>query len=411
MGRRISQIWILAFISAFFVGNAQAECVGGQPDGERQGFEECDPGIGGLPADFGAVTCEMLCMEDSPPAEGQISGIDCNPDCTFDLSGCQMCGNGILEGSEICDDDQFDPSAPDCPNGGTRRCQSNCMDIDETGCFRCGNGILEGSEACEAGLPISATCTIGGEPSCGTSCQIDFSTCSQCGNFDVEEGEECDDGNMLPGDGCGALCQSECGDGIPNYPAEECDDGNQVSGDGCSSLCNVEGDRYYGDGGEPRECVLSFRFVGTPAGFSHTCVDGESCDLENVARQCTFGIVTGIHPGINPACPFTDTARIDLVGPGTGPTALSLGDRERFLDPLQNHLESFGIAVTRTPDHSSLSIALPDGPFSGSVFQFEVTSLLSVPENQSRVLSIQVTDEFGDTDTDSLFFRCNADVN
>ncbi|MDQ3036320.1 MAG: DUF4215 domain-containing protein [Myxococcota bacterium] len=59
-----------------------------------------------------------------------------------------------------------------------------------------------------------------------------------CGNGAVEAMEQCDDGNVLPGDGCGATCVREpyCGDGVVTGE-EVCDDGNNRSNDGCRSDC------------------------------------------------------------------------------------------------------------------------------------------------------------------------------
>lgn len=62
-----------------------------------------------------------------------------------------------------------------------------------------------------------------------------------CGNAVLDEGEQCDDGNLVPGDGCDALCQFEatCGNTILE-PGETCDDGNLTAGDGCDQNCQTE---------------------------------------------------------------------------------------------------------------------------------------------------------------------------
>lgn len=66
-----------------------------------------------------------------------------------------------------------------------------------------------------------------------------------CGDgvMQAPAGEQCDDGNVVPGDGCGADCLIEavCGDGVTHVAAgEQCDDGNAVPGDGCSATCQLE---------------------------------------------------------------------------------------------------------------------------------------------------------------------------
>jgi cysteine-rich repeat protein len=63
-----------------------------------------------------------------------------------------------------------------------------------------------------------------------------------CGNGRIDPGEACDDGNIVDGDGCSAICESEaarCGNGIVEE-GEACDDGNDVAGDGCNPACELE---------------------------------------------------------------------------------------------------------------------------------------------------------------------------
>ncbi len=110
----------------------------------------------------------------------------------------------------------------------------------------CGNGILEFGEQCDDGNTISGD-------GCSATCQTE-AVPAVCGNGVVEAGEECDDGNLISGDGCSAACTLEgapsgggggvikylCGNGIKD-PGEQCDDGNNISGDGCNSICQIEG--------------------------------------------------------------------------------------------------------------------------------------------------------------------------
>lgn len=126
-----------------------------------------------------------------------------------------VCGNGIVEPTEQCDDGNDD---------NQDGCNVICM------LPMCGNGVLELGEQCDDNL---ATGSVG----CTTDCR--FIT---CGNKITEKtnGEECDDGNHEAGDGCSPCCLFEkCGNSIID-PGEQCDDGNTVSGDGCSSTCQLE---------------------------------------------------------------------------------------------------------------------------------------------------------------------------
>ncbi len=98
----------------------------------------------------------------------------------------------------------------------------------------CGNGVLEPGEQCDDGAANSDTAP----DACRTNC-----VAAHCGDGVVDSDEACDDGNDVPLDGCEPDCTlSEtvgCGDGVLQ-PGEECDDGNIVNGDGCSAGCTWE---------------------------------------------------------------------------------------------------------------------------------------------------------------------------
>lgn len=94
----------------------------------------------------------------------------------------------------------------------------------------CGNGIVEEDEACDDGNEA-------GSDSC-----VDCAR-ARCGDGEVWIGEEeCDEG---PENAASAACREDCrrnvcGDGAIYVGVEECDDGNRESNDGCSSDCFVE---------------------------------------------------------------------------------------------------------------------------------------------------------------------------
>lgn len=135
-----------------------------------------------------------------------------------------VCGNGVAEPREQCDDGNFD---------NQDGCNVLCL-------FPiCGNGLLEANEECDDNNNIS-----------GDGCTQDC-IYERCGNgridklpFKDDAGsdvyEECDDGNHKAGDTCSPCCLFEmCGNSIID-PDEDCDDGNTTSGDGCSSWCKFE---------------------------------------------------------------------------------------------------------------------------------------------------------------------------
>jgi len=90
----------------------------------------------------------------------------------------------------------------------------------------CGNGLLEADEACDDGNQND-------KDACRNAC-----TFAACGDGVLQEGvEACDDGNQDNGDACRNNCSlPTCGDGIVD-PDEACDDGNQDDTDECTNRC------------------------------------------------------------------------------------------------------------------------------------------------------------------------------
>src|SRR5437868_1023007 len=64
----------------------------------------------------------------------------------------------------------------------------------------CGDGIVEGTEVCDDGNVAS-----------GDGCNADCTSIEACGNGIVDVGEQCDDGNAQNGDGCENNCQLSAG--------------------------------------------------------------------------------------------------------------------------------------------------------------------------------------------------------
>jgi cysteine-rich repeat protein len=129
-----------------------------------------------------------------------------------------ICGDGLMEGAELCDD------------GNTvdgDGCSSNC--IPEI----CGDAILENN-----GIDPDEECDDGNTDD-GDGCEGDC-TCGPCGDGFVCGDETCDDGNAIDDDECNNLCELNefCGDGIVNGD-EECDDGNTIPDDFCSNECTL----------------------------------------------------------------------------------------------------------------------------------------------------------------------------
>ncbi len=266
---------------------------------------------------------------------------------------CPVCGNGIVESGEECDDGNA--------NNITGPCTPSCTILV------CGNNIVESPEECDDGNLIdndgcSSLCVVEPEICCAFctristgatvfgSCPVDcatgppscagfdqhflqvFGDCNFCTNHTCGDGlldtgvvgipdEQCDDGNLIDGDGCNSTCQNEfCGDGVVNNVIEECDDGNTIDGDGCSSTC-VNETACCSTVGEITGNTLCFLsdscgFVPRPNGT--TCIDPGD------RQPCCFGGAQQVF-GADPVC---CTALSGVVGlcPACGDGNLDPGE-------------------------------------------------------------------------------------
>ncbi len=200
--------------------------------------------------------------------------------CSDDDASGAVCGNGIVEAGEDCDDGN---------NLNGDGCSGSCMDESTS---ECGNGTVETGEECDDGN------TTNGD-GCSATCQ-DEST-PECGNGTVETGEDCDDGNTTNGDGCSATCQDEstpeCGNGTVET-GEDCDDGNTTDGDGCSATCQDESTPECGNGtvetGEDCDDGNSDNTDACPDGTGGTCLDATCGDgfVHTGTEGCDDGNLT-----------------------------------------------------------------------------------------------------------------------
>lgn len=184
------------------------------------------------PAGYTCSSKGCLAPSQLEACDGVVEGGECangTGRCTDGACIVAVCGDGIVEAPEVCDDgNQFSQDG----------CNGTCSS-DET----CGNGLVELAEQCDCGAMVAsdqASCagTMNGGGRCTTACEL-----SRCGDGQLDPGEVCDDANVDGGDGCSFNCLSKevCGNDILDYFAgEQCDDGNTRSVDGCSSTCKVE---------------------------------------------------------------------------------------------------------------------------------------------------------------------------
>ncbi|MSP26017.1 MAG: DUF4215 domain-containing protein [Myxococcales bacterium] len=167
--------------------------------------------------------------------------------------GNGICGNGLVEGTEQCDDGNANDA-----DGCSNTCAGAASTVSSTGSTgiipgTCGNGTLDPGEVCDDGDKDDSN-------ACGNDCQ---SNIVDCGNGKVDKVEECDDGNNVSDDGCTNLCTlPACGDGIVQM-GEDCDDGNSEFMDKCPGDCKNPGGAggSGGSGGDP--CGSEKSYAGT----------------------------------------------------------------------------------------------------------------------------------------------------
>lgn len=228
-----------------------------------------------------------------------------------------MCGNGIKQNTEVCDDGN---------NNSGDGCNSTCGLIEANyvcnltstpnACFRCGNGVLEYLEACDDGNNVandgcSATCTI----ETNGYCDAAKTSCAKCGNGNRQVApssytEACDDGNTVSNDGCSSdcktietgyactlaipnVCTPTCGDGL-KVGIENCDDGTN-DGVGCKLGCqtgNVTG--WNCTGGSNVTATICGGICGDGLRVAdENCDDGTNTNLKGCNNGCKTGPMAG----------------------------------------------------------------------------------------------------------------------
>ena len=212
---------------------------------------------------------------------GMTSGSTASETSEGSTGGPGVCGDGVVDDGEECDDGNDDD---------TDDCLASCVTAV------CGDGVVQdGVEDCDDGNDVE-------EDACLSDCSA-----ASCGDGVVQEGVEvCDDGNDVDDDGGSNACTlATCGDG-ELQGMEACDDGNDVDTDECTSMCLLAacGDGYVyegvedcDDGGEsevcdddctPSEC--GDQVVNMSAG--EDCDDGgesDACDADCTQVECGDG--------------------------------------------------------------------------------------------------------------------------
>ncbi|MCX4246382.1 hypothetical protein [Paraliomyxa miuraensis] len=183
-----------------------------------------------------------------------------------DTGGEPVCGDGLVEGDEECDD-----------GGESPGCNADCT------AAVCGDALVN--------VAAGEQCDDGGETE---TCDLDctFVACGD-GVTNVATGEECDDGEET--ETCDGDCTFvACGDGWHNaIVGEECDDGGQSAlcdvdctlawcGDG---IFNASADEECDDAGRTAACDTDCTLVDCGDGYVNAAA-GEQCDDMGKSVTC-----------------------------------------------------------------------------------------------------------------------------
>jgi cysteine-rich repeat protein len=211
-------------------------------------------------------------------------GNSVDEDSCSNLCRLPICGDGIVNGGDECDDPLGNTATGSClPGCLDAKCGDGFVQEDVEACddgnavdgdscsnacaaASCGDGVVQMGEDCDLGANNSET------EACLPSCKS-----ASCGDGFVQMGvESCDDGNINNGDGCSAVCMSEaCGNGVLD-PQEACDDGNADDTDDCRNSCELA------------EC--GDMVVAVNASMPETCDDGDTDDTDSCPSNCQNAI-------------------------------------------------------------------------------------------------------------------------
>jgi cysteine-rich repeat protein len=263
-------------------------------------------------------------------------------------------------------------------------------------CIACGDGIVAGSEACDDGNSTNGD-------GCDNNCKV-----SGCGNGIVGGTEQCDDGNSTNGDGCDNNCKTTaCGNGIVTG-TEACDDGNLNSGDGCSSTCTVQSG-YQCTGNAPSVCsVVTSTCAGSacPA-YLPACGAGQT--FRTFSNTTAFAIpdnnATGISSSVSVPAGFTiNKVAIVYTIPHTFDADLDI----TLIPPVGLALDvssdngSSGANYTNTVLDSTCASPVANGaaPFTGC-YSPETSFNTLVGQSPAGTWTLKVADDFA-VDTGTL---------
>ena len=295
---------------------------------------------------FSAITLPANNDGCCPPGADNNTDSDCAPGC----------GNGVVEGGEVCD--TAIPTGPDA-------CPTTCTD----GLICTADLLIDGGTCLAACSFPAITAPDEGDGCCpsGANHNTDSDCAPLCGNMVVEAGESCDDGNSDPDDGCDACAVPVVETAFritdldlrdPHFflsvPFLGCRDVTDAPLFTYPSLNDSLQESIQTDGDSDGYFDLSLALIFRP--YDQT--PGETLPLELVYADCTAVAEPVCTPGVDSPTPLTSTN-------GTGGTACLAPDPATVYGYVPNVTASsapcFSTSVTTvTLDMFGLPIVLTD---------------------------------------------------
>ena len=163
-------------------------------DDSSTGTDEIERCGDGILAD--AEECEPALLSETCESLGYRGGVLlCSSECTYDISNCEYCGNGVVEPGELCDGPLPDIGCSELEfgavAGGSVSCNDTCDDIVVDGC---GPFVCDADPAVVVDEACPDACS-----SCGPQggCIFECTTEADCASDTIE---------CPPGRPCQVLC-------------------------------------------------------------------------------------------------------------------------------------------------------------------------------------------------------------